>query len=90
MIALDREERELSESVEKGGWRSVPDMEDEMRRSEAYARATFEQNTEINIRISQKDLNDLKMRANEEGIPHHILVSGIIRKYLSGRLAEMV
>ncbi len=90
MIALDKEERELSESVERGEWRSVPDLEDEMRRSKAYAKATFEQNAEINIRISRKDLNDLKMRANEKGVPHHILASGIIRKYLSGHLTETV
>jgi predicted DNA binding CopG/RHH family protein len=42
----------------------------------------------MNIRISQKDLNRLKVRAMEEGIPYQTLVSSIIHKYLSGRLLE--
>ena len=40
----------------------------------------------MNIRISPRDLNGLKIKAMEEGVPYQTLVSSIIHKYLSGRL----
>ena len=42
----------------------------------------------MNIRISQKDLNALKIRAAEEGLPYQTLVSSIVHKYLSSNLVE--
>ena len=42
----------------------------------------------MNIRIAQKDLNALKIKALEEGVPYQTLVSSIIHKYLSGKLIE--
>ena len=88
MITLDQEEQALSESIEKGEWKSVPDLEEEIRKSKEYAKATFAKNKRMNIRITQKDLTALKIRALEEGIPYQTLVSSIIHKYLSGRLVE--
>ncbi len=88
MITLDQEEQALSESIEKEEWKSVPDLEEEIRKSKEYAKATFTKNKRMNIRIAQKDLNALKIRALEEGIPYQTLVSSIIHKYLSGRLVE--
>jgi predicted DNA binding CopG/RHH family protein len=88
MIALDQEEQALSESIEKGEWKSVPDLEEEIRKSKEYAKTTFAKNKRMNIRIAQKDLTALKIRALEEGIPYQTLVSSIIHKYLSGRLVE--
>ena len=42
----------------------------------------------INIRISEKDLTDLKIKAREEGLPYQTLVSSVLHKYLNGRLVE--
>jgi predicted DNA binding CopG/RHH family protein len=42
----------------------------------------------MNIRISERDLRNLKKRALEEGIPYQTMVSMILHKYLSGRYAE--
>jgi len=42
----------------------------------------------INIRISEKDLTDLKVRAREEGLPYQTHVSSVLQKYLAGRLVE--
>jgi predicted DNA binding CopG/RHH family protein len=88
MIPLDKEEQALSKSIEKGEWKSVADLEEEIKKSKEYAKATFAKNRRMNIRIAQKDLNALKIKALEEGIPYQTLVSSIIRKYLSGRLVE--
>ena len=43
---------------------------------------------QINIFVSKQDINRLRIRAMEEGIPYQVLASGIIHKYLDGRLSE--
>ena len=88
MIELDKEEHELSESVERGEWQSVENLDEEIAKSKEYARNTFLKNQRMNIRISRKDLNALKIRAAEEGLPYQTLVSSIIHKYLSSNLVE--
>ena len=86
MIVLDKEEQELSESVERGEWRSVPNLKEEIMKAKEYARATFAKNQRMNLRISKKDLDALKIKAMEEGIPYQTLAASVLHKYLSGRL----
>lgn len=42
----------------------------------------------INIRIKKYDLELVKKRAEEEGIPYQTLISSIIHKYVSNQLIE--
>ena len=86
MIVLDKEEQELSESVERGEWRSVPNLKEEIRNAKEYARATFAKNQRMNLRISKKDLDALKIKAMEEGMPYQTLAASVLHKYLIGRL----
>ena len=88
MKPLDHEEKELSLSIERGEWRSVDTLQQEIENTKNYAKATFKKDHRMNIRIAKKDLAALKVRALEEGIPYQTLVSSILHKYLSGRLVE--
>jgi len=85
---LDQEERDILESFERGEWRSVPNVEEEIRRSQEMARATFRKDKRVNIRISSKDLRDIQVRALEEGIPYQTLMSSVLHKYVNGRLVD--
>ncbi len=85
---LDREERELLKSVESGEWESVPDLEDELRRHQEYARNTLRKDRRVNIRISSRDLEDIQALAVEEGIPYQTLMASVLHKYVSGRLTD--
>ena len=42
----------------------------------------------MNIRIAKRDLEGLKTRALEEGLPYQTLVSSILHKYVTGKLRE--
>ena len=42
----------------------------------------------MNIRISKNDLDGIKLRAMEEGLPYQTLVASIIHKYVAGKLVE--
>jgi predicted DNA binding CopG/RHH family protein len=43
----------------------------------------------MNIRIGKKDLEGIKAKALEEGMPYQTLVASIIHKYVSGKLKEV-
>ena len=88
MKPFDEEERKLMESIENEEWVSVDNLDEEIKKARKTARSTFIKSERMNIRISPKDLNGLKVRAMEEGIPYQTLVSSIIHKYISGRLVE--
>ena len=88
MKSFDNKEKELMKSIENDEWVSVNNLDEEIQKARDTARATFLKSERMNIRISPKDLNGLKVRAMEEGIPYQTLVSSIIHKYLAGRLRE--
>jgi predicted DNA binding CopG/RHH family protein len=88
MVKLDKEEREFSRSVEKGEWRSVQNLEAEIKAAKSIADATVAKTQRMNIRIAEKDLIALRLRAMKEGMPYQTLVSSILHKYLAGRLVE--
>ena len=74
MAELDREEKELLESLERGEWKSIHGSEAERRRYQKYAGATFKKGRRVNIRISAKDLEAIQKRALEEGLPYQTLI----------------
>ena len=82
-MTFDDEEKKLIESLEKGEWKSIANLQKEIKNSKQIAKTTLRKDQRMNIRISKKDLNALKIRAIEEGIPYQTLVSRIIHKYLS-------
>ena len=84
----DREELELLESIEKGEWKSVKNLETEKERYKKIASNTLRKDKRINIRISERDLKELQKKALEEGIPYQTLVSSLLHKYINGRLID--
>ena len=85
---LDEEERDLIRTTENEEWIEVGDVNKQERQAREYAEATIRKDKRMNIRISERDLRNLKKRALEEGMPYQTLVSMILHKYLSGRYAE--
>ncbi|MEZ4513370.1 MAG: antitoxin [Chloroflexota bacterium] len=89
MIQLDKEEQEMLDSFERGEWESVANEEEEIKRYQNYAAATFKKEARVDIHLSKKDLEALQKRALEEGIPYQMLMSSILHKFISGRLVEI-
>lgn len=88
MAKLNREEKRLLTSYDKGEWKSVPRVKAEIKRYAAYARYMIRKNKRINIRLAENDLNGLQTRAYEEGIPYQTLIASILHKYIAGKLIE--
>ena len=84
MSKLDKNEIEILKSFEKGEWKSSSNLSDRKEKLREYARATIRKDKRVNIRISERDLNELKRIALREGLPYQTLISSILHKYISG------
>ena len=83
---LDHEEREILSAIERGAWEAVKPSKTELAHYARIAKATLRKDQRMNIRISKADLDRLKAKAAEEGIPYQTLVSSVLHKYVSGSL----
>ena len=85
---IDPEEKELIDSVENGEW--FPSDNFSVIREEMMKAAseTALKDYRINVRISKRDVEALKTKALEEGIPYQTLVTSVLHKYVTGRLTE--
>ena len=84
MEYIDEEEKNIEESYKKGEWTSVKSVNKKKFAKEA--KFSLAKNKRINIRLTQKDFNDIQVKAVEEGIPYQTLISSIIHKYNKGDL----
>ena len=82
------EESELIKSVEAGEWSSVSNLSTMKERLMKAASETARKDYRINVRISRRDVEALKTKALEEGIPYQTLVTSILHKYVTGRIIE--
>jgi predicted DNA binding CopG/RHH family protein len=82
------EEAELINSVDTGEWSSVADLTSMKERLMKAASETALKDYRINVKISKRDVEALKTKALEEGIPYQTLVTSILHKYVTGRIIE--
>lgn len=87
-LYLDDEERDLMESIERGEWQPVPNLEKEIKKHQGYARNTLRKDKRVNIRISSRDLEALQSKAVEDGIPYQTLMGSVLHRFAEGRLKE--
>ena len=85
---LDKEESKLLDSYKRGEWRSLPDLSGLVSRHAIYAKNTLRKDTRINIRLSSQDMETIRAKAREDGLPYQTLISSLLHKYVSGRLKE--
>ena len=83
---IDREEKELMESIENDDWQPVKNFGHERKKAITAARNTLRKDKRINLRLSQKDYHQIQIKAIEEGIPYQTLISSLVHKYLNGSL----
>ncbi len=80
-------EQELLSDYTAGAVRSVasPGVLQSLREA---TRATGHKDQRINIRLSSGDLQAIRTRALQEGVPYQTLISSVLHKYVSGTLQE--
>jgi predicted DNA binding CopG/RHH family protein len=80
---LDAFEQDIEDSAEL----FIPLSNDEKNEVELIVNAA-NKTKNINIRISAYDIEKVKQRSAEEGIPYQTLISSVIHKYVTGKLVD--
>jgi predicted DNA binding CopG/RHH family protein len=76
------------DSFEKGEWVPVKNLSKRKTELMRYARNTVKKDKRLNIRISERYLNELQRKAAIVGLPYQTYVSSIIHKFINGKLIE--
>lgn len=87
MTKPDAYEAEVLSAFERGTLKSVATRA-ELAKFKSAARATAIKDRRVNIRLSSGDLQDIQVKALQEGLPYQTLIASILHKYVSGRLSE--
>jgi predicted DNA binding CopG/RHH family protein len=85
MPRTDAYETELLAAYDKGAFQSVA-SKSELSKFKAAARATAIKDKRVNIRLSAGDLQDIQVKALEQGLPYQTLIASVLHQYVTGRL----
>jgi len=83
---LDKEEKDLSDSFDKGEWKSIKNSPKEKSKARSASANYGKKEARINIRLSKTDLDQIKQKAAFEGLPYQTLIASILHKYAAGHL----
>jgi len=78
---------DFEKSIEDNAEKFIPLTSAEMNEVESIVNSA-NKTKNINIRISEYDIEKVKQRSAEEGIPYQTLISSIIHKYITGKLVD--
>ena len=77
---LDKKEEKVLKDFDKNQFVSVADSKKEIKNLRKYAKSTLNKTKNINIRLTEKDLQKVKAKAMEQGIPYQTFVSSLIHQ----------
>ena len=78
---------EILKAYEAGQLKSVASKA-ELAKFRAAARVTAIKDRRVNIRLSSGDLQDIQVKAMEEGMPYQTLIASVLHRYVTGRLTD--
>lgn len=78
---LDTTEKKVLKDFEQGALVRVKNKRGALARYRGYARASLNRERNINIRLSERDLQKIKAKAAEQGLPYQTLVASLLHQY---------
>jgi predicted DNA binding CopG/RHH family protein len=88
-VALDAEEKELLDSVERGEWKTVENAEEEAAFAKEAAANFLRKDARITLRLSNTDLKMLKTKAAFKGLPYQTFIASVLHEYAAGHFIEV-
>jgi len=80
---LDKKEKKLKNDFNQGKYKRVVKVDKAKLEYQKVAKATMQKSRNINIRLSEKDLQKIKVKAAESGIPYQTLVTSVVHRYVN-------
>ncbi len=87
-VKLDPEEQELLESLERGEWKTVDNIEEVKKFAKAAATNFLRKDARITLRLSNADLKRLKQKAAYKGLPYQTFIASVLHEYAAGHFIE--
>ncbi|HEX9654704.1 MAG TPA: CopG family antitoxin [bacterium] len=82
-MKLDKYEQEIENNISE--YKSASDKK-RTQINKIIGRAREKKN--VNLRVNSQDLDLLKRRAEQEGIPYQTLISSVLHKYITDQLVD--
>ena len=86
---LDAEELEIEAALERGEYVSTMSRGEATKMWQAAVRNTLRKKP-ITVRVQERDIERIKAKALEQGIPYQTLVASILHRYAKGTLKEEI
>jgi predicted DNA binding CopG/RHH family protein len=83
---FDKEELEILQSHHKNQLEISKTRKIDLQNAVESAIDTIEKKAELNIKITEKDLKNLKLKEIEIGIPYQNIITALIHKYLENKI----
>lgn len=83
---LDEEELKILKDIEAGKYKTVKNIQEELKSAQEAARLTLIKSKNINIRLTLQDLQRIKAKALEHGLPYQTLVSALLHQYADRKI----
>jgi predicted DNA binding CopG/RHH family protein len=87
-LQLEPEEKELLDSYERDEWQSVHALHEQLRLYQEYSVAALEAKGLVSVFLPPEDIQALRQKATEMGMPYPLLIAHIVHQYLAGKLGE--
>ncbi len=83
---IDTEELEILEKYEKGNLIQSKSINEDIKEAKEVARNTISKSKHISIRLSEKDIKKLKIKAIETGMSYQTLIGVLIHQYTENKI----
>ena len=83
-----KEESEIVDYIENENPSSVDNVADKMAKIKLAVTTKYTKRKAINIKVLESDLEKLKSKALEEGMPYQTLLNSVLHKYITGQLVD--
>ena len=85
IIQLDDYEQDILDSVERGEWQSVPNLQQAIDRYQRHAQAYMQSIQKITIELPSSNIASLQELASSSGVSIPLLLSSIIHQYVDSQ-----
>jgi predicted DNA binding CopG/RHH family protein len=89
-VTEEAEDDVVLTSYERGEWRSVAKVREEVARYQAYAATMLETNREVSVTLPLTDFEKVQQKASEVGMPYQALIADIVHRFVTGNMTEQL
>ena len=83
-----KEELEIVDYIEEQDPHSVDKLSEKIDKIKSAVNVKYTKRKAINIKVLESDLERLKAKALEEGMPYQTLLNSVLHKYITGQLVD--